>query len=1667
MSNSCVVIPHIQAEDGQYIESSLFNNLLHYSNDDRNFALTYYRMATDPEFLRAHGEQLSYDENGEVTFKSLKNLTKFDINKEKLLVTLNRDLGAGTLEYQTAMDRLQNFNRNSQYSDEYMATVEEADGGKYELSVVERTGRNEEKLYKTIRNRNLQDRIIYQLNKHGVSVKFLQEGSSRYSTENAERTADGYYALVSLAKGENQTEDLAEEAGHFAVGALGNNPLVQRLINSLTPEVQKAILGDAYEAKVMGTDDRREVAGTLVGRALANQIDRRSALSSLVDRIVNLAKKTFAKFTQNDILLAKVRAEEAAEQIAEGFMSKDFQGSLEDALATKETLYRAETPISTQVFNEVLNTLYATTQQLKNIGGTLDSNLTTILLQLEQYHSAGKPIDEQTSLFSNLNSITGLAVTMDQITDMFREEIPSLLNSISFSNSYNFARNMRENGQKIQELRTFIRNAATVAKLLGDRIGGTTSSEYAQIASVGPIQVTDPKTGQATTIGSLESLQRNLSNIIGTYSEQILKKEKDYFIRFLKETYGDDYVRTADMRVFKPGSIFSTEVKKGFTEETKEKFSISHYVDVLEEDVSLFDYFLGSMSNSSDVVSQIVDKAIKGFNKMADDETNKVWDNLKILRSKFVMLQKSGVIGKRDSEIFYERYRGTNQLTGNFRTQYFWGDYERDFLEFKQQLTRTFWEKHAQEFILDGKTLNRSEYDLLSDEEKARVKFGRSDLDGFSVLRKELEWDVFSRKEILDWRKAHSVWDEGRGMWVPNDEYVDQLYWTWGAPGCTIYKDTNGRYLTEKEYDKLSEPEQSRITREEISLRSLMEEFLSLKEQLDTRIDGQMPYYRAPQVKGAFGKKVANSVNQDESDRRMKKARAFGKTLRKHIIDKFCEDSDDTDFGSAVTYNTIDDDVFKDKLFFEKEKLARLPLFFINKLKDTTDLSTDIFHAMLSYASMANSYFASAQVVNAAEIGSTLLQQRRTAPGNNAGKVAGFFGEALTKRDDRGGGGLAYRRYLKYIERQIYSIGMKKLMVNKKVCATKIAGMLSGLASKVYLGGNVAGGAVNIGTGFNEMFKEACVGQFYHLNNFANAHKQYWSSSISNWANIGNLTKEDKVSLVIRKFDILGDQRSRQKGWYSDRNKFFGNFLYGESLMLPYSSGEHYMQSVTYLSLLDAIQLYDFNGNKIKAFDAYKVVNIEGGNKTLELLNGDPKNAGKDHITTTSLMDWANDIIMQKRPFREFIDRDYTEDELRVLRDAGVSEPHHSTPQDVYNALSESLVNKQLFFKEEEGKQKYFALQETLNKIRELKQGHTDVTFSDEELQMLKRHNVLADLNGDDAVTEDLEDAEQAVIAEQRALYWNEDDEVKFMDLAKEVSDRLHGIYNNSDKTLLHQTILGNMLLVMKGYALGMAQRRFGVAKYSTALDTDIEGSVRTLWKMISYAFTDRGGFRLTTETFFSCLFVKWDENKGITKRLNDAGFNKSQFYNMRRNVMDLLLIGILTLLKYLTRAKGDDDDDDEKKKKKGKIVFGGGKSGGGSYSGKWDDNIATGIVYYMSSRLLREQKAFNTPGAFLDETTNLFKIIPAGVSVLDDLGGLAIGMGGTALFPYYDGMTTNDPGGKFYYMQTKKGLYSKGDKKWVRKLYRMAPYYKSYLTFSHPYEAASSYDYGRKVMVK
>ena len=529
--SKCTILAHVRRPDGSIVESKLFKDLLHYTAS-RSEAKEHYAVATNQDFLDKIRDRVEFDENGEVTFDSYKNIVGIT-ESDKLLDTLNKDVQAGLYTYQEAIGRLQNFNRNNPFNTGYMATIVPSDN-QYKLSVVKRTPAQESRLEDIIHKQSLQDRIVFYLNRAGVAVDFInQDGleGGRYSTINAQQSADGLYHLIRIAHGENVADALAEEAGHFAVGALGNTPLVERLLRLLNEDVQKQILGDNYNNKALGNNPRREVAAVLVGRALQNKVD---------------TKKIFYTLKGDEVKSAMLQAEKTAKQIAEGFMSPNFEGKVETALETKETLYDAKPSYNIKTYREVNQRLRKLAQELDNIASDdFSQQVNQIMAQVETGRGL---ITNRPGFLGDLVALEGIAEAVSSIVDMCGpdQEIDKLLKSIDFNNIGNFMDSLSKNGRKLRQVRTFLQNSMVLASIINNSLD--TTSGKAKLS--GPLDNIILNNGSQNYSVNLRQVLDTLNQMNGIIERELKTKEFQFFSRFLQDSYGEKYITHSARMLF-------------------------------------------------------------------------------------------------------------------------------------------------------------------------------------------------------------------------------------------------------------------------------------------------------------------------------------------------------------------------------------------------------------------------------------------------------------------------------------------------------------------------------------------------------------------------------------------------------------------------------------------------------------------------------------------------------------------------------------------------------------------------------------------------------------------------------------------------------------------------------------------------------------------------------------------------------------------------------------------------------------------------------------------------------------------------------------------------------------------------------------------------------------
>lgn len=1506
--SKCTILAHVRRPDGSIVESKLFKDLLHYT-PSRAEAKEHYAVATNKDFIDNVADRVQFDENGEMTFDSYKDVVGMQENT-KLLETLSKDLGVGEFPYNEAIGKLQNFNRTNPFRKSYMATITPSRNG-YKLSVVKRTPAQEAKLENTIHKQSLQDRIIFYLNRAGVAVDFIQNDGhegGRYSTENAERTSDGLYHLIKVSHGEHITDDLAEECGHFVIGAMGRNPLVERLQNLLSEDVQKQVLGDAYDEKVLGANPRREVAGVLVGQALQGGVDNKMAWQRLANRIADMAKKIFYKLKGDEVRAAMLEAKQLSVQIARGFASPNFTGKVETALNTKETLYSAKPSYNVQKYREVVQRLRVFTKELENIA---KDDFAKLIKGLQAQVEVDRGEINIPGVLGDNIALDGIAEALYDITDLCGpgKEVNNLLDSIDFDSLDNFLDNIAENGRKLRQVRVFLNNSMTLQKIIEESL-----SDVAEEKLKGPLDnIALTSTGGMLSV-NLSKILRELSQINQALQKDLLGKEFQFFSRFLQEYYGEKYITYSSKVVFKKqnGRLKFEPVRIGEVKSTT-KDVIDKNLRGLDEDIGLFERFLASMSNNSDIIGQIVDKVVKQAGKTSDNLTNQVFDDLRILRERLKKL------GYKDTTFLYEIGRD-GKLTGNILSDKNWGDWESDRHEFFQAEREAFFAANP-------------------------------DVETKTEMEVALKWAEWIDPKIKEWNGEHSTYDDKLERWIPNDKYLNSEF--------------------------------ERIIPENSELRKWYYDYMNLKKSLDERLpEGSTTPVRMPQFRGTFINKIQNRHMFEGG------FKAFRHSLGASIRDAFCETSEDTDYGSLQTYNSEDESLLYDEVAYEKEKMNRIPIYGINKLTkvekytttekdandndvkveksrrvvDMSDLSTDLFHTTLAYAGMANNYVTLNQIVDILEVGHNVLNERKV--------------EGVKRESERDNKSRAYTRYLKYLEKQVYGVSMKKISLGK-IVINKVVGASTRLAAYIFLGGNVQGGMVNLGTGWIEIFKEAMSGEHFDLKNWKDANEDYFKMLIGNFgagvADFGKVAADSKLALLIRHWDILGENRQKYKDWDTRHAgyRWISNAI-GKTWFLPYKAGEHYMQTIPYLALANSIKLWDKNDKELSLVDIYERVD-----------NKNTETGGKKGKTL-------------------------------VIKDG-------------------------LFFKTQEGKEEYNMINSIINKIKSASLTNP-ILLNNEEEKYLKDNNI---------ELQNTENAIRRLKENQEALTWNDNDEANFINKAREISIRLHGIYNNYDKVTLSQNLYGNAVLALRAWALGMLERRVASSHYSMALGHDVEGSLNTVMKVWAMCGLDRNNFwnavRATLLPF----------GKNAEAKFYKCGFSANQWKNMKRNWGDFLFIGLLAIIKNFIAAPPKDDEDDEYYK----ALYGKNWKQYKKAQKEENEDVALGLLYYFSSRLLREQSALNTVAGFYYESTSLLDVMPAGFSAVGDMA--------TLLYQFGGAQFADESNSNFFYQGSKEGSYEKGDPKWHKHAKRMVPYYRSQYTFQHPYEAAKSFDYGKKIKAR
>ena len=642
MAKSCAIIPKVKNNKGQIVDSKLFKDLLSFTSNNRSEATRLYLITKSESFIKDWVPRLALDNNNEPTLRSLLKETNLSriISEAQVLERLNREIGYykrgmnrpalwlnNNENYRKLVQKAIAFNRNSEFRDDYVASVikiQDSESSRVFIGVRvdKRNKLNSVNSEKMEYNERLNGRLRDILESHGVTIGALTDLENRMGIHGvadfdvARNAADGLVEMIRIANGVQGEKALPEEFAHFAIEAMGNHPLINRLINNISSnELAREIIGDDYDTyDTLYHGDEAKLAKEAAGKLLAKHLLQSEEIpakpyKTLLQRVIQAVKDFFKNISASPIQRAIREAD------------KDF-GSLAQQIlnGSMDNVINIDNIQSSGLF---YNTSERVSRDKKLLQGIIDNEL------------------KRLKIYEKRNPNNQFSANQRMLIDRLDIE---LMDNNEIEGIYTFIENALEELNKVNNRLTILQNTPATnanerARVLRDVRNYLYSykhiTEDIRKALIDEERYADNRYGQRVRV-----VLDNVSTLLGDLFVRYNNVSMPLFIDFIKPFVGEGI--TVPFGKFK-GKTMSAE----------------DLVKVADKDISFFDRWLDSMADSSDYMLKVMDQAVKKSKENARLDTINV---MKELQAATVKLEQAGI---KNTDWMFERDSKGN-LTGNY-----------------------------------------------------------------------------------------------------------------------------------------------------------------------------------------------------------------------------------------------------------------------------------------------------------------------------------------------------------------------------------------------------------------------------------------------------------------------------------------------------------------------------------------------------------------------------------------------------------------------------------------------------------------------------------------------------------------------------------------------------------------------------------------------------------------------------------------------------------------------------------------------------------------------------------------------------------------------------------------------------------------------------------------
>lgn len=642
MAKSCAIIPQVRNKNNQIVDSKLFIDLLSSTGNNRSEAIRLYKIIKTKEFEDRFFPILSLDDSNEPTIQSLLEKTKLGtiISDGKILESLNRRIGyykQGANRPALWIDNYENrqkllkkaidFNTNSEYKDNYVARVidildNESHRSFIGVKVFKRTKAYSIEADKMAYNEKLNNRLKEILASKGVSIGALNELERRLEINGvtdfsaAKNAATGLIEMIRLADGIRGEKALPEEFAHFAIEAMGDSSLINRLLNNLnTAGVVKEILGDEYDSySNMYNGDSYKLAKEAAGKLLAKHLLQSQEIGNkpyknILKRVIDAIKEFFKNLNASSIQKAMYEADKDFGNLAQDILTGKLDDTIKlDNISSSELYYQTNERIQRDkkllqnIIKNELKRLKIYEKRNPNSQFSINQRLLIDALELELIEN-----NEIEGIYSFLEHALGELNKVDS-------RLVSLLSTP--------ATNINERASVLRDVRNYLFSYKNIIETIRESL-------------VEEEMFDDNRYGQRVRV-----VLDNVSTLTGDLFVKYKKVATPLFVDFIKPFVGESIVI--------PFGKF-----KGKT------IKVEDLLKVADNDISFFDRWLDSMADSSDYVLKVLDQAVKKSKENARLSTVEV---MKKLQAAAIELEQSGI---KDTQWMFEKDSQGN-LSGNY-----------------------------------------------------------------------------------------------------------------------------------------------------------------------------------------------------------------------------------------------------------------------------------------------------------------------------------------------------------------------------------------------------------------------------------------------------------------------------------------------------------------------------------------------------------------------------------------------------------------------------------------------------------------------------------------------------------------------------------------------------------------------------------------------------------------------------------------------------------------------------------------------------------------------------------------------------------------------------------------------------------------------------------------